>query len=347
MKIFQLPALAVCLLLPVMMFADRIELVDGSVVNGKLKTIEGGKLRVDTLFAGTISIAQAQVKTVVTEEAVNLSLADGTTLSGRVSGGEAGIRVEAADGPVTVTPGEIAAGWRDGAESPAARLAREVAEKARRKWSYEASVSASGRTGVREKLNATFGMKATLASAHDRLILALQADRAQDRGVTTADRDFAGVDYSSFFSPDHGWYVRTSLERDEIRSIDLRSNTAFGFTRKLVRKGPLDLQFRFGASYLHEQYAVNPDFTSPGLDLAVLSTYTLPKAKLNSTFTYTPAFEEFSNYRLRHEAGLEVPLAASLWKLKVSMTNEYLSRPQSNTDNLDTTYLTSLILSWR
>jgi len=347
MKISRFSVLFACLLLPTVVFADRIELVDGSVVNGKLTAIEGGKLRVETLFAGVIPIAQAQVKAVVTDQPLNLALADGTTLTGRVAGGETGLQVEVAEGAVAVAPQQISTAWREGAESPAARLAREVAEKARRKWAYEASVSASGRTGVREKLNATFGFKATLASAQDRLILSLQADRAQDRGLTTADRDFAGVDYSTFFSPGNGWYARTSLEKDKIRSLDLRSNTALGFTRRMIRKGPLDLQFRFGASYVHEQYPIDPDFSSPGLDLAFLSTYTMPKAKFNSTVTYTPAFQDFSNYRLRHEAGLEVPITASLWKLKVSMTNEYLSQPQTNTDKLDTTYLTSLILSWR
>ena len=43
--------------------ADRIELTDGSVVMGKLLSADGGKLKVETAFAGTIEIAQAQVKT--------------------------------------------------------------------------------------------------------------------------------------------------------------------------------------------------------------------------------------------------------------------------------------------
>src|SRR4051812_25009080 len=38
--------------------ADRIELTDGSVINGKLVSAEGGKFKVDTAFAGTIDIAQ-------------------------------------------------------------------------------------------------------------------------------------------------------------------------------------------------------------------------------------------------------------------------------------------------
>lgn len=344
---FALSLLLATLFFPTALLADRIELADGSVVQGKLVSIEGGKLKVQTKFAGTISITQDQVVSMATDEPVNVNLADGTTALGRVSGVAGGLRVGETESDLVTTPADIATAWRQGAESPAARLAREVAEKARRKWSYEASVSVSGRTGVREKFNSAVGFKATLASSRDRLILSTAAERAQDRGVTTADRDFGGVDYSSFFSPDYGWYIRTSLEKDKIRSIDLRSNSAFGFSRKLVRKGPLDLQFRFGASYLYEMYATNRDFESPGLDMTFLSIYTFKRAKLNSTATYTPAFKDFSNYRLRHEASLEVPLTAALWKLKVGMTNEYLSQPKGNNAKLDTTYLTSLIFSWR
>src|SRR6266516_2615857 len=65
--------------------ADRIELVDGSVINGKLLSAEGGKLKVETTFAGKIEIAQKAVKTFSTDEAVNVSLAGGSAALGKIS----------------------------------------------------------------------------------------------------------------------------------------------------------------------------------------------------------------------------------------------------------------------
>ena len=332
-------ALLFCLLIStVRLAADRVELADGSVVLGRLVSVDGGKLKLETSFAGTITIDQAKVKAMATDEAVNVSLADGTTSLRRIN--------DPAVGPAPAVA-EVASLWRQGAESPSARLSREIAEKARRKWSYEASVAINGRTGAREKFSGSAGIKATLGSSRDRLILSLAMERAQDRGVATSDREFGGVDYSSFYSKDHGWYVRTSLEQDKIKSIDLRSSSAFGFSRKLVRKGPVDLQGRLGASYLLESYSNGTDFDSPGLDLTLLNVWSLPKAKLSSTVTYTPAFKNFSNYRLKHESGLELPLTASLWKLKLGLNNEYQSRPPGVVEKLDTTYMTSLILNWK
>ena len=47
---------------------------------GKLLSAGGGKLKVETAFAGTIEIAQDKVKGFTTDEAVNVELAAGSTV---------------------------------------------------------------------------------------------------------------------------------------------------------------------------------------------------------------------------------------------------------------------------
>jgi hypothetical protein len=68
---------------------------------------------------------------------------------------------------------------------------------------------------------------------------------------------------------------------------------------------------------------------------------------MNNVLTYTPTFKDFNNYRLHHETSYEMPLAASLWKLKTGISNDYTSIPQPGIDRLDTLYFTSLILNWK
>lgn len=327
--------------------ADRVELNDGSVINGKILSAEGGKLKVATTFAGTIEIDQAGVKTFGIDDVVNVGLASGSAVLGKVSATDAGIKVEAANGTMSAGTGDVAAIWRQGEDSPTTRAAKLAAEKLTRKWAYEASVAIAGRTGASEKFGAAFGFKATLASAHDKLIFSASAERAEDNGVKTADRQSGGVDYSSFFSPDNGWYVRSSLEVDKIKSLDLRSSSAFGFSRKLIKKDHQDLEFRAGVGYLSESYSDNTKFSSLGLDIAFLHSYTFGNSKLTNVLTYTPAFKDFSNYRVHHESALELPLTAALWKLKLGVANDYQGIPPAGVDRLDTTYFTSLILNWQ
>jgi putative salt-induced outer membrane protein YdiY len=327
--------------------ADRIELADGSTINGKILAAEGGKLKVETAFAGTIEIKQEAVKNFSTDEAVNVGLASGSAVLGKVAATDAGIKVAAANGDMTAGTAQVAAVWRQGDDSPTTKKLKAEAEALKRKWAYEASLAIAGRTGASEKFGAAAGFKATLASNQDKLIFSAAVERAKDNGVTTADRQFGGVDYSSFFSPDNGWYVRSSVEVDKIKSLDLRSSSAFGFSRKLLKKEKQDLEFRLGTGYRYESYSNGTNFSSLGLDLAFLHSYTFGNAKMNNSISYIPAFRDFTNYRVHHESSIEMPLTASLWKLRVGIANEYESIPPAGVDRLDTTYFTSLILNWK
>lgn len=320
--------------------ADRIELTDGSVVVGKLLSAEAGKLKVETAFAGTIEIAQNKVKGFSTDEAVNVEVAAGSTVLGTVKMTDAGLVVAASDGQLSTPTDKVTAVWRQGQDSPAVRHLK-------RSWQYEASLAINGRTGVSEKFAGALAFRATLASAQDKLVFDLAAEKAQDNGVETANRQLAGVDYSSFFSANNVWYARTSIEKDALKELDLRSSTAFGIGRKLKKSDIQDLELRVGLSYLYETYANDTTFDSPGLDLALIHSYQFKTGRMNNVLTYTPAFKDFGNYRLHHETSYEMPITASLWKLKTGVMNDYTAIPQPGIDRLDTMYFTSLILNWK
>ncbi len=320
-------------------FADRVELTDGSVVIGKLLSADAGKLTVDTAFAGKIEIDQKKVKGFTTDEAVNVELAAGSTVLGKVGMTDSGLVVVASDGQMSTPADKVTSVWRQGEVSPAVK-------KLQRAWKYEAALAVNGRTGVSEKFGGALAFKATLESSQDKLVFNLAAEKARDNGVETANRQLAGVDYSSFFSAKNVWYARTSIEKDEIKALDLRSSTAFGVGRKLIKNDIQDLELRVGVSYIYENYANGTKFDSPGLDLALLHAYQFKNGKLNNVVTYTPAFKNFNNYRLHHETSYEMPITASLWKLKTGISNDYQSKPQPGIERLDTLYFTSLILSW-
>jgi hypothetical protein len=241
----------------------------------------------------------------------------------------------------------VTAVWRAGADSPETRQAKEAAEKAKRKWKYEAGVAINGRTGGSEKFAGTLGFKATLESSEDKLIFNLLAEKSQDNGVQTANRQFGSVDYSAFFSDTNVWYVRSAIEKDTIKELDLRSSTSFGVGHKIIKKKYQDLEFRFGVNYTYESYASGDKFDSPGLDVAFIHAYEFSNGKLSNLLVYTPAFKNFSNYRLHHESSYEIPLAASQWKLKTGISNDYLSVTQPGVRRLDTLYFTSLILNFQ
>ncbi|RXK55112.1 DUF481 domain-containing protein [Oleiharenicola lentus] len=331
-------------------WADRVELADGSIVNGKILSAEGGKLKVETAFAGTIEIAQDKVLSFATDEAVNVSLASGSAVLGKVAASGQGITVAAANGQQVAGTAEVVAVWRQGADSPAMREAKAAAEKLKRRWAYEAAAAITGRTGGSEKFAGSVGFKATLAGPEDKLIFAGIINRAQENGNETANDWRAGVDYSSSIAHSNTvWYVRTDIGKDEIKAIDLRSNSAFGFGRKLVKNDNQDTEVRLGLGYVYETYTNGAaNFSSAGLDVALINSSTLGWAKMNNVVTWSPSFKEFANYRLVHETSFDLPVkGADFWKLRFGVNNDYQSKPAGGIEKLDTTYFSALILNWK
>jgi hypothetical protein len=320
--------------------ADRIELVNGSVIVGKIVSAEDGKFKVETDFAGTVEVQQDKIKSFTTDEAVNVGLKSGSAVLGKVEPTATGLAVVSTDGTTTATPAGIVAVWAAGTDSPEVR-------KLKRHWAFEAAAGVSGRTGVSERFSSVLGFKATLESSQDKLVFAANAERARDNGVETANRQFGSVDYSSLFSDKNLWYVRTSLEHDAIKELDLRSVTAAGIGHKFIKQPNQDLEGRLGVNYIYESYANGTTFDSPGLDVALIHSVTFKNSKLASMVSYTPAFNDFANYRVHFETGYEMPITAALWKLKLGVNADYTSIPQPGIEKFDLLYFTSLILNWK
>jgi putative salt-induced outer membrane protein YdiY len=329
--------------------ADRIELTDGSVLHGKLLSAEKGLFKFETKFAGVIVVAQEQIRNFSTDEAVNVGLRAGTQVLGTVAPAASGITVVAADGQMTASPANIVAIWRPGEDSPEMREIKAAAEKAKRRWAYEASVAITGRTGGSEKFAGAAGVKATLESPEDKLVFSGAINRAQENGNETTNDWRAGVDYSAFFTGASVWYARTDISKDKIKAIDLRSNSAIGLGRKLIKNDRQDLEVRLGLSYTYETYTTGaPDFESAGLDVGLINEQAIGWAKMNNKITWTPSFEDFANYRLVHETTFDLPIkTGEFWKLRLGVNNDYQSRPPVGVEKLDTTYFTALLLNWR
>ena len=86
----------------------------------------------------------------------------------------------------------------------------------------------------------------------------------------------------------------------------------------------------------------------PGMDFALKFKW-LPTnwVEWNTTLSINPVFEDLSDYRIDHLSTVDIPLGTSdLWKLRISLSNQYRSIVTTDTDKLDTTYALSLLLKW-
>ena len=81
----------------VSLFAGTVKTKDGSVINGKILSIDGGVIQVETTYAGVISVKQEEVLTFSSEDTINVSTQGGNTFVGTVEGEGDVIKI-AADG---------------------------------------------------------------------------------------------------------------------------------------------------------------------------------------------------------------------------------------------------------
>ncbi len=324
--------------------ADVVETKNGARIVGKVSKIADGSVLVDTDYAGTLTIKQSEVTGITTDAPLAVRLASGTRMDGKVSSaGSAGaIQVAGADGTITTSVDKVAASWTAGGKDP-------LLAAHERGWAYEANVDVAGKSGNKSQLGTSAGMRATLASATDKLVFYTAYDRQVSDGKKSADQFKAGTDYQSNFSGRTSWYVRDEGGFDRIKDVQFYNVAGAGFGYDFIKKPKQTLTGRAGLSFRTENYK-NPltrDVNSAGLDFGLAHALQFEDASLVNRISYVPSFDDFSNYRLTHESFYEMPLANPNWKLRLGVNNDYNSKPGKGVEKLDTGYFTRLVLSWK
>lgn len=323
-------------------YADIVRTVDGAELTGTITLIDKGIIYLDTAYAGSIQIKQAQVASFESDATRVVRLESGTIMAGPIaSDGGGNIRIRSEDGVLETSTAKVAAAWQPSAEDP------ETVRK-RREWRYDASFDLTGKKGNTDKYQLGTSLVAELKGPDDTLRFFFEYEQAETEGNKTEDRTAGGSSYESFYSEVLGWYVRTELETDPIDKIDLRSTSAGGLSYRMINKDHQTLIARTGLGYRYTAFNDNSeDESSATLDLGFAHTYRFNETfKMKNDLTLVPAIEDFSNYRFVHDSGIEMPVGSSEnWKIRMGIKNEYLSETSAD-EKLDTSYYTKMIYSW-
>ncbi len=326
--------------------ADVVETSNGARLVGKITKIEGGTVHLATPYAGEIGIKQSEITAMSTDDVLAVRLASGTRIDGKITTEGGDLKVVGADGTVSTQVGKVAASWSAGGEDPQVSAMR-------RKWTFVTSADIAGKEGNTKSTSIGLGFVAGLVSPQDTLKFYgsyQYATTTSVAGVETksADETKGGIDYSSFFSPRYGWYVRSELEKDSVEGIDLRSTSDFGATMRFINNDVQSLVGRLGVGYRFESFPVGANKKGAVLSTGLTHKYSFSKfAALVTDLQFIPAMDDFADYRFVHDSALELPIASGFWKLRLGLNNQYNSRVIGTRENMDTTYYTRLILNWK
>ena len=322
--------------------ADVVETKNGARLVGRITSIHGGVVTLETDYAGEIKVKQDLVASITTENPVAVRFADGSAIVGIISAPASDkITVTSPKKSVDSSVTKIAATWAAGQEDP------DVVAK-RRKWSFAASADINGRSGTHNQLTTAYSYRSKLTGPDDTFQYYTNYSRQETNGQVSADQFRAGADYADTINDGKTWYVRDEAGFDRVNDISLYDIAAGGLGYDFIKEKNQTLNARLGLSYRYDRYTApnSPSLSTAGVDTGLEYTLKIGKARLDDKISYLPAFQNFDNYVINHEFSFEVPITRSLWKLGTGVANTYYSKPAGGTDRLDTLYFTRLVLTW-
>ncbi len=326
--------------------ADTVITKDGSILHGTITLIDRGVVHIDTLYAGKLKLKlkQDEVFSFETETPIVVRLEDDSQSVGVVMASSDGkLKIQSQDNLLETNTSKIAASWAPDNTDP--ELARNS-----RQWLYEFAIDLNGKKGNTDKFHLGGELDVRLKGPDDEFRFAFEYEEGEQNGSKIDDRVLGRVDYERFNKHKVGWYVRDVLETDKIDNIRLRSTTGGGASYRFINSHSQTLVGRSGLGYRFTDFesADREDDSLATIEAAFEHNYKFREfCYLENKLYYSPALDDFGNYRATHYSSLKIPFgnSSSLW-IRIGIKNEYENQ-NSAEERLDTSYYTKLVYSWK
>lgn len=321
-----------------LLLADTVDTKDGSRYVGKLLAIDAGVVTLDTVAAGKISIKQTEVTAISTEQPISIRLETGARFDGTVSTRDGTVQIAGQDGQLTTTVPKVVQSWPVGGLDPAAGH-----------WVYEATVDINGTSGNKDQLGTSAGFAAKRISPQDELDFYAAYNREVAEGVTSADQFKAGVDYTNDITATTSWFVRDEAGFDRVMNINFYETAAAGLGQALIKNDSDVLTARVGIAYRYDSYEPfppTPTVSTAAADFELKNDLKTANWELEDGIIVLPALSDFKNVTVSQDSFFQIPLKNPAWKLRLGLSNNYVSEPPAGIKRLDSTYYTRLILDW-
>lgn len=336
--------------MPISSYAiDTVETLDGGVLTGTITSITKKTLILETSYAGDITLQRSQIKGFDTDQTVFVRLQNGATLEGQVHhDGDGQLSITDQDETITTATKTVVETWQTEATDPQILRTQAKIDNLQGTWSYQASLDIVGKKGNSDQFGASVLLDATRKSIKDTLKFYGSLEKETKNDVDTADEIILGSEYTAYYADPWGWYVRGEVEQDDFENLDLRTILGSGLNYRVFNEEDHSLELRSGLGYRHESFNDGTTESSPTLDFGLAHEWQFADwARMTNQLTYAPAINDFADYLLTHDSGVNIPIGFSnYWNLRFGLRNDYKSLPADGREKLDTSYYSRLQLKW-
>lgn len=331
-------ACLVLLLIPLqsLAVADRIELVNGSVLIGTFVDADNGTVTLNTDFAGTLKIQQTKIRAMDVHSAQTLQLADGSV-------------VEASH--LVVAEQALALD----AEIEAAYALEQLRRTNPEPWELGQGYNNSGLASsafslqrgntIRDEFDYQFETR--WRGLEDRYTLKLEGELREANRERTAENWMVTGKYDRFQIGDYYWGLAASAEENRFADLDLRTTVGPYVGRSLLEGTPFVLEIETGLSHVDEDFGEAADRSYIGLTWSVRSEsdYLGPDSRLYLDHSGVKNLDSSNNLIMNTTFGLAFPLLGRIQGATEIVLN-YNSGAVAGTEDLDQTYRFRLGYSW-
>lgn len=333
-------------------FADKVVMVNGDRLTGKIIKKDGDSITIQTEMAGTVKIKWNAVAEVLSDEPMSLTTADGKVLEGNIATEESRFIIKLSEDETVVVEKKELKTIRTPEEQKNFELqAKRLRErKITDFWSGTIDAGFSMTAGNSDTHSFTFGLRGVREMPDNKFTVyanALQV-RNSTSGETkiTAQSVWTGARYDVDINKK--WFAFSSgdFEYNKPQKLNIRAVLGGGAGYHAVRKDRINLDFTGGMTNNYENFSDGVKRNSAELLFGEEAKIKINgRVRFNNRFVFYPNVSRFGNFRSLLDASLQTDINSWLgWQLTVG--NRYNSRPVSQTEKNDFLMSTGLRISF-
>ena len=334
------------LYLPLLGLADTVEVTDGSVLQGKILGMTDGNLTIQTSFAGKIKIPHTQIVTIKSEREISLRLDDNRTFDGSIEKVEDSLLTIKGTGQAFAFA-EIKHLWDADSSDPLILAAQKNALAMQMKWKHAVGFDLTGASRNTDSFGLGIRLDSKLGNRMREYDFYLSYLNSTKKDVTIVDETKFGIDYDSRFFEELSWYAKTDLENDRLEEVDLRATAALGLKYSWIEAKYYKTSIRGGAAFRFEELGSDSvkNLSEPALDFGLEHSQALKKFLfLESDLSFIPNIDDFSDFLLRKDTALVLPLDKKEdWKIRSGLAGTYNSTPVPGKEEMDLKYYLRIV----
>lgn len=330
-----------CVLLMALLFstsatADVVFFHNGDRLNGRVMQKHGTTLVFETAHAGTININWSEIQTISTEKPVTLMIRDDDSIG-------SDILDVSTDGQVVLRKRQQSVLLQD------ITFINPTPEQSGVGiiYSGRANVSATDTRGnsISRRIYAEAAFSARTRDY--RYNIGGKINQQQEFGTQTASSWQFDGNYDWFIDKRKFRYVRSSLEHDRFKDIDLRSTAGGGYGLQLAETPRTNISIRGGLDYVTIDHINTPNEEYPALGWGLRASHKLDMRNIE-LFHEQDGFMQISkggDVTLRSRTGVRVPIASRL-NASIQLNLDWEKEPAPDRKSTDSALLVGLGYEW-